>query len=617
MNIFLFLVRLFLCHCALAQSDPILDAITFLVQDSYPEFVIESDKIITEGIGVRKQGPVKPRSGVLPHQAPGTQHPQVRIKTGLVTGETVPGSHAFYSIPYAKPPLGPLRYMPPEPAEDFKETFNASLPNYRMCYQIKDDCPEPDSCQDTMSEDCLVVNVNVPSRLDLTDPDSPPAERLPVLVWFHGGFFFRGRATTTKYDGRWLSPAIDAVVVTLNYRVGPLGFLSFEEDGNLVVGNQAIKDQQLALKWVQDNIHAFGGDNERVTLFANSAGAQAAVFHLLSSTSKPLYERAITESSPSVFKYQTPLESASSITAHLLDAIGCPNDVSCLRSQDAWTITQARDKVMAEALKNKDLWGGVEPFRPVIDGVEFTDQPLNLFQNGIWNSEKAVLFGTNEGEMAYVSAAFEYIPNLAILGDVFEAINNIVLGEDAQTMIDVYTKGQGLRPDYGAIFADELTDMFFVCPNRAMARFASLTSTHPDKRVYLYNNAYGQQNCTSSFTPVCGNAYHSSEQIFVWKSAEGYETTFTDEDSLVSDIFSTYWGGFANDGNPSSGLTTSLGYFTTFPLYSSLSTEPWQNIRITYPQSELQTHYRETYCDAWDAIGFYFDTFPEVITPAP
>ena len=75
---------------------------------------------------------------------------------------------------------------------------------------------------------------------------------------------------------------------------------------------------------------------------------------------------------------------------------------------------------MAEALKNKDLWGGVEPFRPVIDGVEFTDQPLNLFQNGRWNSEKAVLFGTNEGEMAYVSAAFEYIPNLAILGDVFE-----------------------------------------------------------------------------------------------------------------------------------------------------------------------------------------------------
>nr|XP_009857808.1 acylcarnitine hydrolase-like [Ciona intestinalis] len=255
--------------------------------------------------------------------------PQVKVGNKLIIGSTLAESHAFYSIPYAKPPTGDLRFMPPVAIDNLTETLNASLPDFRMCYQIKN-CDDGDCNEFLMTEDCLVLNINVPSSIDLSDPErEPEGDKIPVMFYIHGGFFFEGRGTTPKTDGRWLSEAAKSIVVTINYRVGPLGFLLFEENGQLIEGNQGFKDQQLALKWVYENIGKFGGDSQRIMIFGESSGAQSVEYHLLARNSESYFLSAITESNPAVFPFQT-VEKSLGVTDRVLEVINC-TDIACLR----------------------------------------------------------------------------------------------------------------------------------------------------------------------------------------------------------------------------------------------------------------------------------------------
>lgn len=149
--------------------------------------------------------------------------------------------YGFYSIPYAAPPVGPLRYQPPQPIQPSAIPINASVSSQVACYQVAKNCSEG-YCFSNVKEDCLVLDIHVPLTADLSNSN------LPVMVWIPGGSFLRGSGTSPEDDGRWLSNATNSVVVSMNYRVG----------------NQGIKDQQMALEWIQDNIRNFGGDTNQV-----------------------------------------------------------------------------------------------------------------------------------------------------------------------------------------------------------------------------------------------------------------------------------------------------------------------------------------------------------------
>ncbi|XP_069668717.1 esterase FE4-like isoform X2 [Periplaneta americana] len=189
--------------------------------------------------------------------------------------------YSFSGIPYARPPIGPLRFkapLPPEPwtgVRDACKEGNISLQKDLMLQAIRG------------SEDCLFLNVYTPKK-----PGSE-GSLLPVMVWLHGGGFLSGSGNTDLYGPDYLV-AEDVVVVTINYRLGPLGFLCLENEK--VPGNAGLKDQVMALRWVQQNIAEFGGDPANVTLFGESAGASSVNYHMLSPMSKGLFHRGISQS---------------------------------------------------------------------------------------------------------------------------------------------------------------------------------------------------------------------------------------------------------------------------------------------------------------------------------
>ncbi|XP_078481983.1 crystal protein-like [Ciona intestinalis] len=565
-----------------------------------PRMVFENFPLPSNNIE-RNPKPVK-----TPTQYDTTTYPKVTIANGTVIGKDHDESHSFYNIPYAAPPTGPLRFMPPQSTVAYPlGTLNASVSNQLACQQIYSTCDHGE-CATNLNEDCLVLDIDVPSAIDLND--IKPANLLPVLFYIHGGFFFADSGTSYLEDGRWLCNATNTVVVTINYRLGALGFLAYKQGGVELGGNQGLKDQQLAMRWVQENIHKFGGDKDKITLFGNSAGAQAIMFHLVSSTSEPLFHQAIMQSNPSVFKYSTTVDSYR-VTEYLMEAINCTMNLTCLIETDPITLVKALGPVRKFALLNAEIFNTIEPYRPVIDGYEFTDQPLQLIQQGKWPAKNFII-GTNTEELyPYVVAMF----NNTDIGKLeFENFNKYMLGKEIGEMVNTKYEQLVSHPssatDYTQVLGVELTDMFFTCPSRALARFASNSSR--GKEIYLYDNSYpyGGPGCyavRNNLDGVCGTSFHGSEVVFVFGSGPSFGMTFTDNDTKASSIFQEFWGNFAYNGVPSNEVNNVYGDWPKYQYSSSENTLMWVDMRIEVPLPQPEYNYRQDYCDFWDSTGYY------------
>ena len=215
------------------------------------------------------------------------QHPSkplAKTRQGTLAGSAEQGIHIWRGIPYAAPPVGPLRWRAPQPAARWQgvrpaETFSAaSWQDIDYCRELGGGDPG------AFSEDCLYLNVWAPASA---------AQPLPVMVWLHGGGFTIGAGSLPPYDGKALASR-DVVVVTVNYRLGHLGFFAhpaLEEEAGERLYNFALLDQIAALQWVQENIHAFGGDAANVTLFGESAGARSVLSLMASPKAKGLFHK--------------------------------------------------------------------------------------------------------------------------------------------------------------------------------------------------------------------------------------------------------------------------------------------------------------------------------------
>ena len=244
----------------------------------------------------------------------------IQLDSGPISGKVEDGVRIFSGIPYAAPPVGELRWKPPQPIASWKQVRNSTV--------FGPSCPQPTQ-QDAgkFSEDCLYLNVWTTAK--------SPAERLPVMVWIHGGAFNIGSGSQPEYDGRNLAGK-GVVVVTINYRLGPLGFLVHpllsKESAQDTSGNYGLLDQIAALKWVQRNIAAFGGDPDRVTIFGESAGSKSVTLLMISPLSAGLFQRAIAESGGPMIgsEYLNPaydgnMAKASKRGQELASKLGCGN----------------------------------------------------------------------------------------------------------------------------------------------------------------------------------------------------------------------------------------------------------------------------------------------------
>jgi para-nitrobenzyl esterase len=292
----------------------------------------------------------------------------VSTTTGRVTGRTEDGLSVFRGIPFARPPVGPLRFQAPQPAEAWAglrpaDRFGAPPPQPQgRAVSAPPGAGDPD--------DWLTVNV--------WSPD-PGQAGLPVMVWIYGGAYVAGAASAPGYDGAALAGQ-GVVLVSFNYRLGMEGFAQLTG----APANRGLLDQVAALRWVQDNIAAFGGDPGQVTVFGESAGAGSVVSLLAMPAAAGLFGTAIAQSVPGTFfAAELAADLATAATAHL----GQPPDASALQDAAPQQLVDAGQQVLASFghSSNRDRWGAVAhtltPFSPVVDGEVLPTDPWDALAN--------------------------------------------------------------------------------------------------------------------------------------------------------------------------------------------------------------------------------------------
>ena len=290
---------------------------------------------------------------------------------------------AFQGIKYAEDPVGNLRFKPPQP-------FNAGQGFYDVSYNPDISCTQEVAGWIFGQEDCLILNVYV--------PESAISNKLPVMVWIHGGGLRTGGSTFQEYGPQKFMDN-QVVLVTLNYRLGIFGFLNLGNDE--VPGNAGFKDQNLALKWVNENIGSFYGDSEEITIFGESAGAHSVNIQMLSPKSQGLFKRAILQSGSSLLPWSRPLsqEIVQRKTSQVLQQLGCPSDnaLGCLQFKPAFELAYQNsiatfatidgDFIPSDA---KDLleFGQFDTSLEVLIGTTKDDGMLEVFQqlsDGSWS----------------------------------------------------------------------------------------------------------------------------------------------------------------------------------------------------------------------------------------
>jgi para-nitrobenzyl esterase len=464
---------------------------------------------------------------------------EVKLDSGPVTGaqEQVDGQKVwtFKGIPYAAPPVGELRWKPPEPVTPWTEplactSFGPACPQPAM-FEILDIVSLSAGAQD---EDCLYLNVWSPAK--------SAGERLPVMVWIHGGSFETGSGAVALYDGRYLA-AKGVVVVTINYRLGPLGFLSHPalsaESAEGVSGNYGLLDQVAALEWVQKNIAGFGGDPDSVTVFGESAGAMSVLDLLVMPAAEGLFQRAIAESG---IMLDQGYGIATTATSEEAEASGEDFARRLGIDPSGDVAAQMRAKTPQELLEvAKDLSeesGTMERilvWKPVADGYVLPDLPTRL-----WEAREQqnipLLIGTNADEAElFLSGAY-------ISSGEFEEYMEKIFGAYKDEAVALYPAAQ--LGDSSQALSRMLTEIGFASTARFAARAMS-ASADEEAGAYLY------EFTRVPFDNPLG-AFHAVEIPYVFGTAGLFSPLgiVRQADYDLSEAIMGYWTRFAATGDP-------------------------------------------------------------------
>ena len=443
-------------------------------------------------------------------------------------------------------------------------------------------CPQVTPVTTPQSEDCLSVNVWTPA--DATA--SPRA----VMVFIYGGAFVYGSNANPRYDGAYTAAYGDVVVVNMNYRLGALGFLSGIRDkktGEEINGNFGILDQILALKWVRDNIGAFGGDPDKVTIYGESAGAMSVGLHMLSSPrSEPLFRAGIMESNPLGLPYKS-LKQSHSIAKEFASNLGCPvDDIECMRSK--------LPEVVLDAQSQRDLvWpallhgiGEMLVWAPVIDGDVLTEQPLEAALKG--KLTKPVIIGTNANEaLIFVEKAKSGL-GWKTVSDFDYRLTMDFIFRNGELRKKIYGKYPPNGKDNTDLISRVLSEYLFTCPSLDAA-------SHASRQTWSYQfHHIPSFNIWTQF-PACADAVcHSAELPFVFHTAENKGRAFTAEENGLSNLMVGYWTNFAKNLNPDGGPAM-------WPEFDPGS----KNLVFITPVTDIHARPDTTSdCGFWDGVGY-------------
>jgi para-nitrobenzyl esterase len=508
----------------------------------------------------------------------------VTTKSGVVEGKLDGSTRVFYGIPYAAPPTGANRFRPPQPVAAWSTTRDATQPG-KVCPQITAGGTTVDARSD---EDCLLLNVFT--------PDPPPSTPLPVMVWIHGGAFVFGSGGESYYDGARLVEEGHVVVVSINYRLGALGFLAHpaltaESSDHPTSGNYGFEDQQAALRWVKDNIAAFGGDPAQVTIWGESAGGYSVCAHLVAPDSAGLFQRAISESGLCSGHIGTTRDAQYANGEALAAAVGCTDPthvIECLRAKTPEDFLQVSSG--APPLPGGLFFQGPRSaadggaavstaFSPVTDGVII---PVDIAAVGSGFAKVPLLLGTNQNEGTLFTAPGLFGGTPVSDDASYQAALERSFGATvAANVLAQYPSSAFATPNDA--LNEVATDAFFVCPARKLARDASSAGAD----VYLYAFAHVPEK---PLLPNLG-VFHASELGYVFGTAAPLAPPQADEEPLGATIRG-YWTRFAHGSDPNGGGA---------PAWPKFTTAGDQDLKLDLPAPSAEVGHKKAKCDFWDS----------------
>ncbi|XP_064487639.1 acetylcholinesterase-1-like [Ornithodoros turicata] len=508
---------------------------------------------------------------------------------GVRSCHGLPCVEAFLGIPYAEPPIGKLRFKKPVPKQPWSEVWNASqLPP--ACFQRKGNFPRVPWQNDERHsvEDCLYLNVWVPQE---------KKGLLPVMVWIHGGSFRMGSTDLDMYSGETLSSYGRVAVVSMNYRLGSLGFLN----GGIpdVPGNMGLWDQHLALQWVKRNIAAFGGDPSRITIFGESVGGVSVGIHAVSPLNRGIFNRIIMQSGTPYWALPWENHGALDRSMRLAKSVGCVQNNGTTQMDQA--IVRCLQELPAEDILKAEL--SLFPihlftFMPSYGDALVPTNPTQAIKEGRMLPVD-IMVGSNsdEGTIAFYTLIPEGVPSnwtaqgmdlnqaRTFISNVFHQFPPAVV----QSIIKHYL--DDVEPsDSSAVFkamTDSAGNFLLDCPTV----FAAESFSAHLRNVYGYQFAHRP---SVSFWPEAFGVTHTEEIPFVFGLPVRYnQRGYSADDTRMSETVMNAWTSFARTGVPE------LPHAAAWRPYGSRG-HPYALFK--HGSVRLQCHLNKRNCDLWRKI---------------
>jgi len=502
----------------------------------------------------------------------------VATRNGPVVGTDSEDFCVFKGIPFAAPPIGEHRWAAPQPVADWSEPLDATEFGPQSLQSATPMAAMFGGVQEKIAftEDCLTLNIWTPGCDD--------ADR-PVMVWIHGGAFILGSGSSPMYDGEAFARR-GVVLVSINYRLGALGFLRLNDLTNGAIpstGNEGLLDQVAALRWVNENIAAFGGDPGNVTIFGESAGGMSVGSLMAIEDAQPLYDKAIPQSG--ACHTASSAERANIVTELTLEKLGVSaNDTAALFSASSKEILKAQEAVLAElGIVGSQRVKGM-PYQPVVDGLHITEPPIEAIRAGRARG-KAVLVGNTLEEMKLFAAmAPGPSDNTALREALAESFSEV----ESEHLIEGYRaelENRGVPAEPADIASAISTDRMFRMPG---VRLAEAQLQH-SSRVFMYLFDWRTEFMNMG-------ACHALELAYVFAThhhpmLEGFFGGAKPGADELSEAMLLAWTNFATTGSPGGEDVPNYAHNRSTLIFGANNTveeDPYPSARALWDELEDQ-----------------------------